>query len=57
MVGFDRIPDKDKRRVRIANHIARDLRTPKYKQRRVESGKPAKLPPEIEDWDTENEDY
>lgn len=36
MTGMDRIPDKDKRALRRRNHIARDLRTAKFRQRRVE---------------------
>lgn len=48
--GVDRYDDKEKRKVRRHNHIARDLRTPKFKQRIVE-GKPRTPPPEIEDWD------
>ena len=33
MTGIDRIPDKQRREFRRKNKIARDLRTPKYKQR------------------------
>lgn len=35
MVGLNKYSDKEKRKMRMHNHIARDLRTPKYKQRRV----------------------
>jgi hypothetical protein len=33
MTGINRYEGKDKRRERIRNHIVRDLRTSKYKQR------------------------
>lgn len=36
MSAFDR---KEKRKQRRRNHIAKDLATPKYKQRRVENKK------------------
>lgn len=41
MTGLNKFNDKRKREMRRLNHIARDLRTPKYKQRRVER----KMPP------------
>lgn len=36
MVGLNKFSDKDKRRQRMRNHIARDLRTFKYRPRVVE---------------------
>ena len=33
--GMNRFPDKERREQRRHNHIARDLRTPKYRQRVV----------------------
>lgn len=41
---------KQKRSVRRQNHIARDLRTPKFKMRRVELDKPA-----VKNWKLEDE--
>lgn len=35
MVGLHKFSDKDKRAQRRRNHIARDLLTPKYRQRIV----------------------
>lgn len=40
MTGLNRFNDKKKREMRRMNHIARDLRTPKYKQRRVDHKAP-----------------
>ena len=42
MTGMDRFSDKDKRKMRRQNKIARDLRSPKYQQRRIETNKPDK---------------
>lgn len=36
MTGLNKYSDKEKRKMRLQNHIARDLRTPKYRQRKVE---------------------
>lgn len=36
MVGLNKYSDKKKREMRRRNHIARDLRTRKYHQRRVD---------------------
>lgn len=33
--GMNRFEDKERRKQRRHNHIARDLRTPKYRQRAV----------------------
>lgn len=33
MAGLNKYSDKEKREMRRRNHIARDLRTPKFKQR------------------------
>ena len=52
--GIDRYNDKERRKARRSNHIARDLRTPKYNQRVVE-GRPKPLPPEIEEYLDEND--
>lgn len=39
MTSIHRLPDKQRRSQRRKNHIAKDLRTPKYGQRRVEDKK------------------
>lgn len=39
MTGWRAVPVKQRRAVRRRNHIARDLRTPKYGQRVKESNK------------------
>ena len=39
MVSIGRLPEKERRRARRINHIARDLRTPKYQKRVVASKK------------------
>lgn len=52
--GIDRYNDKERRKARRSNHIARDLRTPKYNQRVVE-GRPKPPPPEIEEYLDEND--
>jgi hypothetical protein len=36
MSGLNKFGDKDKRRERLRNHIAKDLHSPKYHQRIVE---------------------
>lgn len=36
MTGLNKYSDKMKREQRRRNHVARDLRTPKYKQRVIE---------------------
>lgn len=52
MTGIDRYVDKDRLRARRKNHIAKDLRTPKYGQRVVQT-RHKKSPP----WDDQDEDY
>lgn len=37
MTGMDRFSEKERRKMRRHNHIARDLRTAKFRQRRVEN--------------------
>jgi hypothetical protein len=39
MTGLNKFPEKEKRQMRIKNHIAKDRRTPKYRQRKVERKK------------------
>jgi hypothetical protein len=48
--GMKAYDAKERRRMRIRNHIARDLGTPKYRQR-VKEGKPQKPAPEIDEWE------
>lgn len=43
MSGMNKFEGKDRRQKRRENHIARDLRTPKCRQRRVEE--------DDDDWD------
>lgn len=45
MVGFKKIPEKQRRQFRRKNHIAKDLRSPKYAPRVVE---PRKVEDELE---------
>lgn len=40
--GMSGYEDKERRKIRRENHIARDLRTPKYRSRRVEMNKDPK---------------
>lgn len=40
--GIRAYDNKNKRRIRRANHVAKDLRTPKYRIRRVENDKEEK---------------
>ena len=42
MTGLNRYTDKEKRKMRRHNHIARDLRTPKFRQRVVQRKKTEK---------------
>ena len=42
MTGMSRFEYKDRRKERRRNHIAKDLRTPKYDQRVVPSGRTRK---------------
>jgi hypothetical protein len=39
MTGLDRYTEKERRKQRRHNHIARDLMTPKYRQRRINNKK------------------
>jgi hypothetical protein len=39
MAGLNKYSDKQKREQRRRNHIARDLRTPKYRQKRIDKKK------------------
>ena len=52
MVGMNKVPDKERRKMRRFNHIAKDLRSPKYSQRIVKNKKK-------KDWyiGEEDEDY
>lgn len=54
--GLSSYGEKERRKMRRHNHIAKDLRTPKYAMR-VKEGRPKPPPPEINEWDDElNED-
>ncbi len=37
MTGLNRYPDKERRKARRFNHIAKDLGTPKYRQRIIKN--------------------
>ncbi len=52
MVGSNKLPEKERRRFRRANHIACDLRTPKYRQRVVKNKRKEDY---IEDYNDEEE--
>ncbi len=49
--GMNRFEDKERRKQRRHNHIARDLRTPKYKPRVIKLKN--KQPPKLEDFNDE----
>ena len=51
MVSIGRLPEKERRKARRINHVARDLRTPKYKQRIVTSKK------HNNNWEEIDDDY
>jgi hypothetical protein len=57
MSGMNKFSEKDRRRVRRRNHIARDLQEPKYHQRVVEDKK-NKLTKKLinDEWDDEEVD-
>lgn len=48
MTGQNKLHDKMKREQRRRNHIVRDLRTPKYRQRKIENKKRKMGPPDEE---------
>lgn len=48
--GMNKVDDKNRRKQRRRNHIARDLAKPEFRQKRRE-GKPRDNPPEIDEWD------
>jgi len=50
--GYD---EKQRRKIRRQNSVAKDLRTPKYRSRRVEINKDDKYPMRIEDIDIDTE--
>lgn len=50
MTGMDRYEDKKRREWRRRNHIARDLRSPLFRQR-IKKGRPKPPPPEVEDFE------
>lgn len=49
MAGLNKYSDKEKREMRRRNHIARDLRTPKFKPRVIEKRRKEN---DIEDFET-----
>ena len=49
--GLRAFDEKERRRQRRQNHIARDLRTPKYRQRRVEKNKEGKYKVDYDNYD------
>ncbi len=52
--GMNRFEDKERRKQRRHNHIARDLRTPKYRQRVVKDTKKDALWPIEEEYSIED---
>ena len=50
MTSIGRLPDKERRKVRRFNHVARDLRHPIFRQRRV------KVKIKLSNWDVYEED-
>lgn len=54
--GINNFKGKDRRRMRLRNHIAKDLRTPKYQQRKSEGKKPKHEDESWKDWDVLSED-
>lgn len=51
--GLNKYEGKERRRLRRKNHVARDLHTPKYRQRTKEGKRPPPPEPDIDDWDEE----
>lgn len=48
--GIDRYSDKEKRKVRRRNHIARDLQKAQFRQK-IKEGKPKRPAPEADEWE------
>tara|TARA_R100000541_G_scaffold53484_2_gene61599 strand:+ start:507 stop:737 length:231 start_codon:yes stop_codon:yes gene_type:complete len=46
---------KQRRRLRRRNHIARDLQKPEFRQRKRDGKPKNSCPPEIDEWDDEDE--
>jgi hypothetical protein len=53
--GIRSYEDKQRRKVRRRNHIARDLQKPQFQQK-IREGKPKRPAPEIDEWDDELND-
>lgn len=51
--GMNSYDSKQRRKIRRRNHVAKDLQTPKYRQRIKESKKPNKAAPTIDEWKEE----
>lgn len=51
MTGMNKYDEKTKRKIRRTNHVARDLRTLKYRQRIVEKRSRSDEDYTFEDWD------
>ena len=49
MVGINKYEGKDRRRQRLRNHVARDLRDPKFRQRVVPDKRKYRLTEEYDD--------
>jgi len=54
MVGLNKVDEKYKRQQRRKNHIARDLRTPKYRERVLPDKKKTYNKPKY--WDEEEDE-
>jgi hypothetical protein len=52
MVGMNKVPEKERRKIRRTNHVAKDLRTNKYSQKVV----PAKKKDKYDKYFEEDED-
>jgi hypothetical protein len=57
MVGMNKVPDKERRKMRRFNHMAKDLRTPKYAQRVIKNKKKGRYIGEEQEDDDYDYDY
>lgn len=54
--GMKAYEGKQLKAIRRRNHIQKDLASTKYRQR-IRQGKPPNIPPEIDEWDEDEEEY
>jgi DNA/RNA endonuclease G (NUC1) len=56
VVSIGRLPDKERRKARRFNHVARDLRTPKYAMRVVNNKQHELRIKKRDSWNEDQED-